>query len=116
VHRQTHKNKQKMNLYNEQKSRDYWFQYGSNRGFYDEIYFYYVLQEDTDRSWALLTIAERIMCCQGEKACEDVYKIYRIKLNLYILCSAFTCTRISHRSKFKKFPIDLTRKLKDFLI
>jgi len=34
---------------------------------------------------------------------------------LWILCSAFTCSTITSKSKFKKFPIDLTRKVGEFI-
>jgi len=76
---------------------------------------YYTTQRMAVESWESLNTQEKMLCVTKEDGCFKVRLAYKTKLKLYILCSAVTCPRISHNSKFKKFPIDLTRKLKDFL-
>jgi len=89
----------------------YWYRLYYYQGESDSI-----IKEWAFSSWKRLNTQEKSLCLIAVEPCEDVYKVFMNKLKLYILCSAFMCPRISSRSKFKKFPIDLTRKLKDFLI
>ena len=46
---------------------------------------------------------------------EEAFKVGKVAQKCLILCFAFEIKRISKQSSFKKFPIDLIRKIKEMI-
>ena len=47
---------------------------------------------------------------------EEAFKVGKVAKKCLILCFAFEIKRISKHSSFKKFPIDLIRKVKEMIL
>jgi len=74
------------------------------------IYYQYCLKK-----WIQLTNEQKKYCEGGTIDAKKIFNVQKQSQILLIFCSGVKCKRLSRGSSFRKFPVDLTRKLKEIL-